>query len=102
VIQVPEALLKINPSPFLFSVKNKSVPFFQRKLLAWDEVICEVTLLFRKVRARHITSCHAIDFGRGDTPSNRCSLVELQSPLMTLLAIQDAVPILRESDRAIA
>lgn len=73
----------------------------QGKLLAWDEVICEVTLSFRKIRARYITSCHAIDFGRGDTPSNRCSLVELQSPLMTLLAIQDAVPILRESDRAI-
>lgn len=52
----------------------------QGKLLAWDEVICEVTLSFRKIWARHITSCHAIDLGRGDTPSNRCSLVELQSP----------------------
>ena len=69
---------------------------------AGDEVICEVTLSLRKMRARHITSCHAIDFGRGDTPSNRCSLVEQQSPLTTLLVIQDAVPILRESDRAIA
>jgi len=80
---------------------RRGVGTAQGKLLAWDEVICEVTLAFRKIRARHITACHAIDFGRGDTPSNRCSLVELQSPLMTLLAIQDAVPTLRESDRAI-